>query len=108
MSTTTVLNKSPAKWYTVPNHKILREQKRNKIEQYIHRRLNNRRYRLRPMELKYNRIAKKLKYSYKEVRTVIDIMVALGKIKKYRTWVKEKNQYLRRNYYVIDYDQACV
>lgn len=70
------------------------------ISSYIIRRCVNRKHNSRPLELRYLFIAKKLGYSYHQVRHVMDKMVASGIIEKYHTWKEvTPNNWRQKNYY---------
>lgn len=66
------------------------------VSKYVLRKLKYRKYNRRPLELKYLYIAKATRLTYKQVRRIMDKMVASKKIEKYQAW-EDKN--LRRNFY---------
>lgn len=57
-----------------------------KVFTYLQRKLNRRRYRARPMELKILWISKAVGLTYKQTRCAIDRLVVEKKIEKWLAW----------------------
>lgn len=70
-----------------------------KISSYILNKLNKRKYNKRPMELKYLYIAKATESSYKQVRTVMDKLIATKQIEKFYSATQKSGKLLRVCYY---------
>lgn len=72
------------------------------VSSYIKRKLLNRKYNRRPLELKYLHIGKATGYTYQQVRNVMDRLVKTKIIEKFKAWEKTKSgHYRQKNYYRI-------